>query len=50
MYKRLERGAFAWPIEDGSGSVEMRSADLAVLLAGVDVARTRRRRWYDRVA
>jgi len=30
--------------------VEMRSADLALLLAGVDIARTRRRRWYERVA
>jgi len=50
LYKRLERGTFAWPTEDGSGSVEMRSADLALLLSGVDIARTRRRRWYDRVA
>ena len=23
LYKRLERGTFAWPTEDGSGSVEM---------------------------
>lgn len=49
LYKRLERGSFAWPMEDGSGSVEMQSADLALLLAGVDVSRTRRRRWYERV-
>jgi len=50
LYKRLERGTFAWPIEDGAGSVEMRSGDLALLLAGVELARTRRRRWYERVA
>jgi transposase len=50
LYKRLERGTFAWPIEDGSGSVEMRSADLALLLSGIDIARTRRRRWYERIA
>jgi transposase len=50
LYKRLERGTFAWPMEDGSASVEMRGADLALLLAGVDIARTRRRRWYERVA
>jgi transposase len=50
LYKRLERGTFAWPREDGSGTVEMRSADLALLLAGVDIAHTRRRRWYERVA
>jgi len=28
----------------------MRSTDLALLLAGIDVAQTRRRRWYERVA
>jgi transposase len=50
LYKRLERGTFAWPSEDGSESVEMRSADLALLLAGVDIARTRRRHWYERIA
>src|SRR5262245_6732121 len=50
LYKRLERGTFAWPTEESAGSVEMRSADLALLLAGVDIARTRRRRWYERVA
>ena len=47
VYKRLECGTFAWPVDEAR-SVEMRSADLALLLAGVDVARTRRRRWYDR--
>ena len=30
--------------------VEMRSTDLALMLSGVDVAQTRRRRWYERVA
>jgi transposase len=50
LYKRLERGTFAWPTEDAVGSVEMRSTDLALLLAGVDITRTRRRRWYERVA
>jgi transposase len=50
LYKRLEQGTFAWPAEDVSAPVEMRSTDLALLLAGVDVAQTRRRRWYERVA
>lgn len=49
FYKRLEQGTFAWPVEP-QGSVEMRSTDLALLLAGVDIAQTRRRRWYERVA
>jgi transposase len=49
LYKRLERGTFAWPRED-DGSVVLRSSELLLLLAGVDLAQTRRRRWYDRVA
>ncbi|PYO74014.1 MAG: IS66 family insertion sequence hypothetical protein [Gemmatimonadetes bacterium] len=50
LYKRLERGTFAWPVADLGDPVVMRSADLALLLSGVDVAQTRRRRWYERVA
>jgi transposase len=50
LYKRLEQGTFAWPTEAGTAPVEMRSPDLALLLSGVDVAQTRRRRWYERVA
>jgi len=50
LYKRLEQGTFAWPTEERSGTVEMRSGDLALLVAGVDVTHTRRRRWYERVA
>jgi hypothetical protein len=30
--------------------VEMRSGDLLLLLSGVDLDRTRRRRWYERGA
>jgi transposase len=50
LYRRLERGTFAWPREPSSGPVEMRSTELALLLSGVDLAQTRRRRWYERVA
>lgn len=49
LYKRLEQGTFAWPADAPPGPVEMRSTDLALLLSGVDVAQTRRRRWYERV-
>jgi transposase len=48
LYKRLEQGTFAWPTAS-DGPVEMASADLALLLAGVDLAQTRQRRWYERV-
>jgi transposase len=49
LYKRLERGTFAWPAEDDRAPVVLRSADLLLLLSGVDLAHTRRRRWYERV-
>jgi transposase len=50
LSKRLERGTFAWPAADDEARVEMRSRDLLLLLSGVDLAHTRRRRWYERVA
>lgn len=50
LYKRLERGTFAWPAADEEGPVTLRSGDLLLLLSGVDLAHTRRRRWYERVA
>lgn len=50
LYKRLEQGTFAWPTDEPTGPMEMRSPDLALLLSGVEVAQTRRRRRYERVA
>lgn len=50
LYKRLERGTFAWPPDLDPTPVEMRAADLLLLLAGTDLTHTRRRRWYERVA
>jgi transposase len=44
-YKRLERGVFRFPDKPGA-SVEMESADLGLLLEGIDLATVRRReRW-----
>ena len=48
LYKRLEQGTFSWPAERSAAPVELRSGDLLLLLSGVDVASTRRRRWYER--
>lgn len=45
--KRLEKGTFAWP-EAGEASVEMTAAELALILGGIDLKDTRKRRWYDR--
>jgi len=50
LYKRLEQGTFAWPGPEETETVEMRGADLMLLLSGVDVGATRRRRWYERAA
>jgi len=50
LYKRLERGTFAWPDETHGDMVTMRSSDLLLLLSGVDLSHTRRRRWYEGVA
>jgi hypothetical protein len=50
LYKRLERGTFAWPTEADEAPLVVRSSDLLLLLAGVDLAHTRRRRWYERIA
>jgi transposase len=47
LYKRLEQGTFAWPPATSTGPVELRSADLLLLLSGVDVTHTRQRRWYE---
>lgn len=50
LYKRLERGTFAWPSDDGGDPVTMRSGDLGLLLSGIDLTHTRRRRWYEPAA
>lgn len=42
--KRLEGGTFAWPA-DAATKVEMTSAELGMLLAGVELQSVRRRRW-----
>lgn len=48
LYKRLERGTFAWPQSADHTAIELQSAELMMLLGGLDVAATRRRRWYER--
>jgi len=45
--KRLEKGTFFWP-EAGEASVEMTAAELALILGGIDLKDTRRRRWFER--
>ena len=46
--KRLEAGTFAWP-ETGGNSLEMTREELMLLLGGLDLRSTKRRRWYERM-
>jgi transposase len=48
--KRLEKGCFAWPEPgDEQGRVVLSHEELSLLLGGIDLAQTRRRRWYRHV-
>lgn len=49
VYKRLELGTFRFPSADGAG-VEIRAADLQMLLDGVDLTSVKRGRRYQRPA
>ncbi|UCF41675.1 MAG: IS66 family insertion sequence element accessory protein TnpB [Gemmatimonadota bacterium] len=43
--KRLERGTFAWPAM-GHKAVDLTREELTLLVGGIDLQHTRRRRWY----
>jgi transposase len=49
-YKRLERGGFRFPAAaaQASGHVEVKAADLMMILDGVDLGSVRRQRRYSR--
>jgi transposase len=50
-YKRLEKGRFRWPeAASGSAKVVLSHEELALLLGGIDLAETQRRRWYRAVS
>ena len=45
--KRLEKGRFSWPLESNEqGRVTITQEELALLLGGIELARTRRKNWY----
>jgi len=45
--KRLEKGRFGWPeAANGQAKVVLSHEELALLLGGIDLTETRRRRWY----
>lgn len=45
--KRLEKGTFAWPESKGLARIEMTAEQLVMLIGGIDLGATRRRRWLD---
>jgi transposase len=45
--KRLEKGRFSWPSDDEQQArVTLSHEELALLLGGIEVGRTRRKNWY----
>ncbi|HEY5893913.1 MAG TPA: IS66 family insertion sequence element accessory protein TnpB [Chthoniobacterales bacterium] len=46
--KRLEKGRFCWPPETAAveGKISITREELALLLGGIDLERTRRREWW----
>jgi transposase len=46
--KRLERGCFSWPsvASPAETKVLLNQEELALLLGGIDLSRTRRKAWY----
>jgi transposase len=49
--KKLDKGCFHWPKTDIAVSkIVLSHEELALLLGGIDLAETRRRRWYRKVS
>jgi transposase len=47
--KKLEKGRFNWPKpDDAQAKVVLSHEEFAMLLGGIDLARTRPRKWYRR--
>jgi transposase len=47
-YKRLERGTFRFPAATDGEGVEIRAADLTMILDGVDLSSVKRQKRYQR--
>ena len=49
--KRLEKGRFSWPCaEDRGRVVHLRQEELALLIGGIELERTRDKEWWRRAA
>ncbi len=49
-YKRLEEGTFQFPASGEGASIQIRAADLMLLLSGIELSSVRRRKRYQRPA
>ena len=45
--KRLEKGTFSWPAAKGQSKIEFTSAELSMLIGGLDLRSSRKRPWID---
>lgn len=49
--KKLQRGCFSWPeLEANTVSVSLKPEELSMLLAGIELERTRLKNWWRKVA
>lgn len=50
--KRLERGSFKWPKSSAEAAAGLRilSSELTLLLSGIDLEKTRERKWWRKAA
>jgi transposase len=49
--KRLPKGCFSWPQSgDAQGKVILSHEELSLLLGGIDLTKTKSKRWYRKVA
>jgi transposase len=49
--KRLPKGCFSWPqAGDAQGKVVLSHEELSLLLGGIDLAKTKSKRWYRKVS
>jgi transposase len=44
--RRMERGRLHWPKADAGNRIQLTHEEFALLIGGIDLAQTRRRKWY----
>jgi transposase len=44
--KRMEGGRLRWPEADGSNRIQLSHEEFALLIGGIDLVQTQRRKWY----